>query len=96
MQHLVEVAQDCGERLGRVGRALRQRSADRAGLDAGRGREARGGARGTTPTHSSAAAPSSRKSLTARRFAISRHGRVLSTCSFVSQARRACAIPSSR
>ena len=30
-----------------------------------------------------------------RRFAISRQGRVLSTCSFVSQARRACATPSS-
>ena len=94
-QHLVEVAQDGRERLRFCRCTVGQRRPDRPRLDLRQhGQVAhalevrrrpleRGGAVVAEVAHD-------------RSFAISRQGRVLSTCSFVSQARRACATPSSR
>jgi len=94
-QDLVEVTEDGRERLRPFGRPLRESGPDRAGLDLRQHRQVahalevrrrpleRRGAVVAEVAHG-------------RSFAISRQGRVLSTCSFVSQARRACATPSSR
>ena len=90
----VEIVEQRLERLGLVGRRGRQRSADRARLD-GRehgeladvlevGRDPLERERAVLPEVAHFAS-----------FFTSRHERVLSTCSFVSHARRACATPSS-
>ena len=94
-QDVVQVTENGCERLGRLRRALGQRGADRAGHGAGEdGKLAEALEVGRRPFErgSTVVAEVAHR----RPFAISRHGRVLSTCAFVSQARRAWAIPSSR
>ena len=97
-EDLVEVTEHRGEGLARVRGALGQRRADRAGLDA---REHGALAHAVEvlrePLERGSARRRGGSSERAHRRlpAISRHGRVLRICSFVSHARRAWATPSS-
>ena len=99
---------DRRQRASRRGRGARPRTArpSPAALGGSRARTSPGSTCASTgssrsrsrydATHSTAAAPSSRKSRSLRgSFSIAAHVRVLRICSFVSQARRAWATPSS-
>ena len=94
-QHPVEVGEHGLERLGVIRWRRRERGADLARLDARQHRilARRRSRYDGDPVEGGGAVVA--KALTASVFAICAHVRVLSTCSFVSQPRRACATPSS-
>ncbi len=94
-EQAVEVGEHCGERLRLVRRRPRQRRADVSRLNLREhGKLADALEVRRDPVDGEGAVRPEVGHL--RSFAISRQERVLSTCSFVSQARRAWATPSSR
>ena len=94
-QDVVQVAQHGLERLRRLGSLGREGGPDRSRLDRREHREVADALEvRSSPLERGRPVVAERAHF--RSFATSRHGRVLSTCSFVSQARLAWAMPSSR
>ena len=93
-EHAVEIGEHGRERLRTFGRCLGKRRADRPRLDLRQhGGLAHALEVGRDPVDGERAVVAERAHF--RSLAISRQGRVFRICSFVSHARRACAMPSS-
>ena len=96
-QHLVEIAEDVGERLGVLGRRGRQPGADVAGRDLRQHRQLADALEvPRRPLQRRGPVLSEAQRFFFRSFSICGQVRVLTTSSFVSQPRRAWPTPSSR